>query len=55
MGIFSFFSSLFGGTKRKITPILQSPKDRVLNQEYQNICDPPEVMRLDQPAPKDLK
>jgi hypothetical protein len=37
MGIFSFFGSLFGGgSKRKIAPIVASPKDRVLNQEYRN-------------------
>jgi hypothetical protein len=54
MGIFSFFGSLFGGSKRKIAPIVPSPKDRVLNKKYRNTGDPPEVMRLDQPAPKDL-
>jgi hypothetical protein len=54
MGILSFFSSLFGGSKRKIAPIVQSPKDRVLNQEYRNPGDPVEVIRIDQPAPKGL-
>jgi hypothetical protein len=54
MGIFSFFGSLFGGSKREIAPIVQSPKDRVPNQEYRNPGDPPEIIRLDQQAPKGL-